>query len=440
MSIRQKLTLRSFARLPNNTERHDVPQLYRTHGERAAGMHWLYRDVVDACRERWGGVEVTVEAQCAVSRPTSTPGLPVWHRLPASETGEVAIACLGPVTLLEFHEHDEPVPGERNNDCAARLAGEERAVPAPVDALVFAPAGATVRFRDYTGPNSDFLGGQTFVVVLLIRPLDDGAVSDRVRFCSRQFEPDEKILPVELPPWAADRSLRFESRLRLEEPLPHFDDADILAEPCFMGARFPDAREHGGPIMQAFLDRMPEDWKDPAAGVIYHGKLDELSPGWWPTLSEWHIDGIGLSVQPRADGTPDWGNPRTTTDQRGLCVGKVAPTRILEGDVRLPEAPLGTPSPLRKRVWQAVLQQGIEAGELVPRPVEPCRVFHFGWGDFHTASRAEQGGLRFFIKAMKGRNRMPPLRPFGRSQVVWPSDSGVWPEDPCGVFPQTLDF
>lgn len=425
-------------RLPSNDERHEIPQFYRSPAARVAAAHPLYREIVARCVERWPGVELTVEAQCAVARPGTTPALPVWHRLPASSTGEVMIACLGGEALLEWHPCDRPDASEDNDTCAARLRDAPPGVRAPGDALVFAPAGGTVRFASPTRVESSHITGQMFWIVVLVRPRDGAVIADRPRQCARQFEVDEKRLDGPMPAWAADRSLRFDSKMTLEAPMPSFGLADMLAEPLFAGARYLDARERGGPIMQAFLDRMPAAWQDPAAGVIFFGKLDELSPGWWPALGEWHIDGIGRSVHSREDGTPNWMAPVATTSQRAVGIGPVAPTAFLVGEVRLPMPPLHTPAGERRRVWQSILRDDIAAGRLRVGRVEPDRVFHFAWGDFHGTAPAEQPGWRFFCKATLGRNWTPPVRPFGRSSVVWPVDAARWPADPCGVFPQVL--
>ncbi|MCA9541779.1 MAG: hypothetical protein KC620_22940, partial [Myxococcales bacterium] len=322
--------------VPDNDERYVVPQYYRSPAAKVAAAHPLYREIVARCAARWPGVALTVEAQCAVARPGQTPGLPVWHRLPASATGEVAIGCLGHEGLLELHPTDPPDAIEGNHACAVRLAAAPPGVRVPGDALLFAPAGSTVRFvAPAEASSSSHLTGAWFWIVVLVRPVDEAPLADRVRHCARQFEVDEKRLDGPLPPWAADRTLRFTSKMTLEAPLPPFGPADLIAEPMFAGARYADARERGGPVMQAFLDRMPAAWKDPAAGVIFFGKIDELSPGWWPALNEWHIDGVGRSVAKRADGSLNWARPGQTTDQRAVAVGPVAPTRFLIGDVRL---------------------------------------------------------------------------------------------------------
>lgn len=424
--------------LPDNDARFVVPQLYRSRAEVAAAAHPLYAAIVAQCAARWPGVPLTVEAQCATARPGTTPGLPRWHRLPASSTGEVAIGCLGDAPLLALRPSDPPDPTESNEACAARLGDAPVEVLAPSDGLVFVPAGSTARFLSPGPGRSTHITGQRFWIVVLVRPLDDGVAVDRVRHCARQFEVDERQAAGPLPAWAGDRSLRFSSRLQLEAPMPAFGLADMLAEPVFAGARYDDARALGGPIMQAFLDRMPAAWQDPAQGVIYFGKIDELSPGWWPTLGGWHIDGVGRSVRPRPDGTPDWAHPVDVTDQRAVCIGPVAPTGVVVGEVELPLPPLGAAPGERDRAWQATLRADLGAGRLVAAQVEPDRVFRFGWGDFHGATRAEGPGWRFFIKAMIGRNWTPPVRPFGRSQVVWPVDGPGWPAEPCGIFPQVL--
>lgn len=433
--------LQPLSAVPDNDGRCDVPQLFRTPIDAAAAAHPLFDEIAAHCRARWPGIALTLEAQCAVARAGTTPGLPIWHRLPASSTGEVAVACLGAEGLLELNPNDPPDPRERNAECAVRLGAVHDGDRIPGDALLFAPAGATIRFASPTVGRSSHMTGQQFWIVLVVRPRDGAPLPPahrRVRHCARQFEPDQRASADPLPAWTARRDLRFASGVRLEAPMPRFDLDAMIAEPRFAGARYADARERGGPIMQAFLDRMPPAWQDPAAGVIFFGKLDELAPGWAATLRDWHLDGVGRSVHARADGTPDWANPVETTRQRAVCVGPVARTAVLAGEVRLPSPPLGTPGGERTRAWQRILAEDVAAGRLAVQQVEADRVFEFGWGDFHTATRAEAPGWRFFVKATRGRNWTPPVRPFGRSSVVWPMGGDAWPADPLGIFPQQL--
>lgn len=408
-----------------------VPQFYRSSEATIRDAHPLLTELLRRAREAWGEEELTLESQTVDLDPGAAPGLPVWHRLPSSSSGEVLLACLADSPLVRHLPEDAPGSGaESNAACAARVPDVIDGRALSHEAATFLPAGATVRF--VPSPVR-----QTACVVL-VRPRDGAWLLDRRRTCARRFEADPKRRRGPDVPWARDRSLEFDSTYDLEATLPTFSRDVLEREVLMAGARVRHARANGGPIVRAFVDAMPQSWRDDGETVMYVTRLDELSPGWWPTLTEWHLDGVGRSVRTRADGSPDFRDPESTTEQRCACIGPTAPTSLLVGRVRLPEPPLGLPAGQRSAVWNGVIAEQLARGDVHVEQVPAGKVFRFGWGAFHATSRSTRPGWRYFLKSMRGRNWTPPPRVLFRSHLSWDRESGAWPEDPCGVFPASF--
>ena len=382
----------------------DVPQLYRTAAADALPMHELFHRAIRACVARWGSGQLIVQSQTVDVRPGSHPGIPVAQAVPLSASGEVAVACLGAHALLELD-----------------------GAPCAPDALVFAPFGATWRFA---ASETD-----ATVVVLLITPDDGAPLSSRARHCGRVFAPWPHVASHPLPEWAQRRELRFDSQLELHAPVLSFSQDEVAAEPMFAMASPQFLREHGGPIARAFVDALPHDWTGPDADVVVQVKRDELSPGWYPALINWHMDGTSRADK-RADGTANLRAPGRKVDQLLVCVGPPSPTGMLIGELHLPEVPEGLPPGAAAGVWQRLLLDDLQAGTITQTAAPEGRLCGFGWGGFHTATRARAPGWRLFCKAMRGRGDAPRNERRARAQVTWALHHDDYPDDPCGVFPR----
>lgn len=385
-----------------------LPQIYASEAQACGDGGSLLATILAAGSEQWGGDGFLIDIQVAELRPGMHPGLPVWCPVPGP--GEALLGCLAAEPLLEVATddgHPLPVPGHQ---------------------LVRLAPGTRVRFRSPTQ-------GLTAAVVMLT-PRAGRQALNRPRHSARVFAPRPNPTTPLWPSWAARDDLVFTSGWEERDPLPRFSAPDIADEPLFGGASYADARRSGGPIMQAWLDCMPPDWRaDP--DLIITVKRDELSPGWWPALLAWHLDGTSRCHR-RADGTPDLRHPGRMARQFAACVGGTSPTGLLRGVLRLPEIPLGAPAPLGQGVWAHRIAEQLAAGQVEARTAPCDRAFAFGWGGFHACSRSLRPGWRLFIKAMRGRGDVPTLRPLRRGTVAWPSDGPDWPSDPLGIFPREL--
>ncbi len=383
-----------------------LPMSYCVSAASAADRHPLLAAAVAAAANRWPGRELTLECQTVDLREGAAPGIPAEQPAPTTSTSEVAIACLGDAPLLE-------VAGELVDACS----------------LAFVRSGTPLRFHRTEHRQE--------VAVILLRPRDGRELARWERTGARVFAPAPTTPDGELPAWAKQRDLRFRSRYEVLAPMPRFSMAALAAEPQFRAAAPAFLLEHGGPIARAFVQRLPSAWLEPGADVIVQIHRDELSPGFAPALIHWHLDGTSRANR-RSDGTPDLREPGRVSEQIIACVGPAAPTALLLGEVALPEIPVSTPAHEAAGVWQRLLLHEIAAGRLWPTTVPTDTVVAFGWGGFHTASKAGVEGWRLFAKAMRGRGDTPTNERRHRGTVAWPSNARHWPDDPCGVFPERL--
>jgi hypothetical protein len=379
----------------------------------------LARRLVDACAERWGGAPIVVDLQVvrvddrSVTAPPFACPLydPAWLRTRPSD--EVALLVAAPHPVLGGDAGPLPHDGEP----------------------VFLPAGLPIAGR-YLPP-----GAAAEVVVALARRAGDIEVLNHPRRGARRFQSRLDVTPAEgtLPAWARERTLQFHSGYRVLGRLPAFDAATIALEPCYEFCHPAWLEVHGGPIGRAFAAALPDDWRDPAADVVVISSLDELSPGFWPILNVWHIDGTSR-IRQRPDGRPDHANPGRRPDSIACCVGSTAMTGLLAGRVSLPGGPLNAPPAEIEAVWQRTFLEAIDRGELVECQAPPYALVHLGFGDFHGGAVSKAPGWRYFVKAMRGRGERPANRvvAHARNVVCWPDDVRGWPTDALGVFPASL--
>lgn len=364
--------------------------------------------LVTVARERWGHDDILIDSQLVEVRPGVYPGIPVWSAAPSTGSG-VLVACLADEPLLEFSAADD-------------------VAVAPAAAVLHLPDGCRLRFRN---PQKS-----QWVAVVLLRPRAGLTTLNRLRHCARVFTARPQVHTATWPAWASTDDFTFSSSFDELAAMPVFSDADIGKEPSFAGASYAFARQVGGPIVQAWLDRLPDDWRDDADLIIAAGR-NELSPGWSPALLTWHMDGTSRCAK-RADGTPDLRHPGRKARQLAACVGRASPTALLRGPVTVPEIPVGTPADLGQGVWQHRIGEQIAAGLVTATMAPRDRLFHYGWGGFHSCSVAQERGWRCFIKAMRGRGDTPSDRIVERGAIAWPSDGRSWPADALGIFPQDL--
>ena len=179
--------------------------------------------------------------------------------------------------------------------------------------------------------------------------------------------------------------------------IPLFPESAIRDEPALRGAPVEWARAHGGPIIQAFIEALPEDWlTDPTTRI--RSMPVWLRKGWGSGHVGWHLDG----VQGREDGQEDWIHGRPAAFQRIACnMGTNAPTRILVGGVTLTQYPLGQPANV---LWSQQLADALAAQKVRAMDAQEGELFLLTSSTFHSLSAASRDGWRMFFDA----NRSTP--------------------------------
>lgn len=111
---------------------------------------------------------------------------------------------------------------------------------------------------------------------------------------------------------------------RLGAVLPIFTQTQVKNEPMFFSASYDYAREHGGPLTQAFLDTIEPAYHD---GII-DTRVHMLMPGWYPCIPGWHHDDVPRT---RKDGQPDYDNPLYPQHVMGLIGADISRTEFALG-------------------------------------------------------------------------------------------------------------
>ncbi len=157
-------------------------------------------------------------------------------------------------------------------------------------------------------------------------------------------------------------------------------------------------RQTGGPITQAFLDALPDDWKK--EHLVIDSTLVWLGAGFRQGEMFWcHEPFPG-----RTDGVPAASNCERNAEHVALCCGPAGIDFLTGDNVQLEwsDLPLAM-NQIRERHGR--LQAGIFSGHLTATHVPPYTLHRYGWGAFHRHSVATVGGFQFWIRATRGDNR-----------------------------------
>lgn len=383
--------------LPPQSTR-DLPIL---HGGRRSPDARLAPWLAEATR-LWGPCEPTIDSQACEVPAGGAIGPIDWVATPKDVDSAIAVLGAASTELLAA------------DGTVRMLTGEVLHPLEPSDRIRFLPQTE----RSWAG------------IVLLRR--SPPARPGTPRTGARVYLPDPEPSLAELPGWAADRALVYHTGFTSGEALPEFSHAEVAAEPCVASCSPDEAMRVGGPLLRAFVERLPADWRA-SDDVIIGGKRDELSPGWQPCVVGWHMDGTSRARK-RADGTPDLLDPVRRQRQIAACVGPVSPTSFLVGTLTLPLVPEGLPPGVGGRVWQTLLRRQLAEGAAEVRQAIPGRMFSFGWGDFHICTPSAGIGWRYFLKAMIGRGDVPANRIERRSTVARPFSAGPDRSAVIGIF------
>ncbi len=206
---------------------------------------------------------------------------------------------------------------------------------------------------------------------------------------------------------------------------PHTQE-EIRHEPAFFGASVAFARERGGPIMQDFLDKLPDIFGE---GGVIDSRSHMLMPGWFPCIPGWHHDDVPRPPVPvgqhfAAGGQPDYVNPAYRSRHVMVLVGAaVAPTQFARGTIHLPHVPDGE---VIYRHWHNVVDEAVASGALRVREAQEGELLSFNDRSLHQGVPARFSGWRHFIRISFGSDRKPVNELRGQTQVYLPAPMAGW--------------
>jgi hypothetical protein len=175
----------------------------------------------------------------------------------------------------------------------------------------------------------------------------------------------------------------------------HFDPRE---ETPLFAAGLNFARETAGPIANAFLNVLPEEWIN--GHLVIDSTLVWLAPGFRQGEMFWcHEPFPG-----RTDGVTGQSNQQRQAEHLACCYGQTG-IEFLWGDppeLEISDAPL-TMNAIQERHHR--LQAALESGRLAIHTVSPGTIYRYGWGAFHRHTAATTSGFQFWIRATRGDDR-----------------------------------
>ncbi|SFH74724.1 hypothetical protein [Planctomicrobium piriforme] len=204
----------------------------------------------------------------------------------------------------------------------------------------------------------------------------------------------------------------FQSNFQTVALAPDLPQHVIAEERNLFRATRDEALQWGGAATQAFVEHLPEDWREDP-DLMIRSKLAWLREGWYPLhqLLGWHSD----MIPPRPDGNgPDYQNANAEVRQREtiICVfGDVSLTEYVTGPIELPDYPPGHPQQV---LYNQAIERMIATGKLERRQVRPGELVKMGFGSFHRDARAHAEGWRLMLRAVR------------RKEVREQTDGDLW--------------
>ncbi len=182
--------------------------------------------------------------------------------------------------------------------------------------------------------------------------------------------------------------MRFDSTLRLLQPLPRFPQEVVREE--VSQCRVPCAQARaGGPVHRAFIEALPQAWQDDPDVEIF-SRLLWVRAGWYPMSLGYHCDWAAPSGAP-GDA------PRVETLMANF--GGCTHTEFIDAPFEVDDLP---PGPSRQRAWGEELAARVARGELRTTRLPEGVLAWFDNAAWHRAMPATETGWRLLIRAIRG--------------------------------------
>ena len=192
----------------------------------------------------------------------------------------------------------------------------------------------------------------------------------------------------------------FNSQISLGDSLPDFTQDQIKSEVMLFSADYHFAKQVAGPLTLAFLDALPEDWKE-AKDLIIDSRVHMLMKDFfYPCIPGFHHDDVPRRA---SDGQPDYFNPAYRSEHvMALVNGNICPTRFALGEATFPDV---EPGEVYYRVWHPMVEEKIKSGELISQDAVSNRLIFFNDRTWHEGVIAREDGWRWFIRASRQTHR-----------------------------------
>lgn len=180
-----------------------------------------------------------------------------------------------------------------------------------------------------------------------------------------------------------------------------FADEVVKNETMFFNCDLQFAYEHGGPLTKAFIDGLPEDWKN--CNPVLDSRVHMLMPGWLTCIGGFHHDDIPRNTP---NGQPNYQSPDYLSEHlMGLVNADISPTLFALGEHELP---LVTDDIVYK-VWHPLVEQQMTEGILKPYEVSSGKYVQFDWQSMHMGVPVRKNGWRWFVRLSRCTDRQKKI-------------------------------
>lgn len=206
----------------------------------------------------------------------------------------------------------------------------------------------------------------------------------------------------------------FNSYAQLGAEMPEFSQDEIKNEPMLFSCDADTARQNGGPITRAFLDRLHPEF----ANGIMDSRVHMLMPGWYPCIPGWHHDDVPRSTP---TGQPNYIDPEYRSRHcLALVNGDIAPTEFLTGLISVPAPSIATAI---YQKWDEYLERH-PMGERWSCPDR--KLVYFNCDTFHRGVPAVRNGWRWFGRISIDTDRKPTNEIRAQVQVYMSAINAGW--------------
>lgn len=212
---------------------------------------------------------------------------------------------------------------------------------------------------------------------------------------------------------------RFNSTFHVLAPFATDVSTSALKdEPMFFNSDLTFAYAKGGSATRAFIDAMPDEWRD--APAVFDSRVHMLMPGWFPAIPGFHHDDVPRPPIPVGQhfgtaGQPDYDTPRYHSDHiMGLINGDIAPTEFAIGLCEMPEVPDGE---VIYRRWHIEVERLIGARKMFRVSAPDRKLLQFDCHAFHQGTRTVGNGWRWFGRVSRNTERTATVTNEIRRQV-----------------------